>query len=410
MGASKSKQVQQPITSIAPATAASATATTTTKNLKRTATRLPTKKEKEDEMKATLYLKQKLDIIVLGASGDLAKKKTYPSLYELYASSYLPMDCRIWGYARSNYEINAFHQRLRPYLEKSKDADPEKINNFFKLCLYHQGTGYDDVPSWENLGLKLTNDSNRMFYFALPTSQFGPSGQAIASATGVMVDENITKYWNRFVIEKPFGKDTASSDILAKQLTSLFHEKQLYRIDHYLGKGMVQNILSLRMSNIFFNKLWNKDSISSVAISWKENIGTMGRGGYFDDSGIIRDVMQNHLLQVLSIVAMNEPNEMTATSIRNEKTKILQAIQPIELEDIILGQYTKGMIPGNVNEEPGYREDATVPSDSITPTYCLAKFTINNERWKGVRSYIFSRVTYFALLNHFCFFLLLFFN
>ena len=382
MGGSASKKEDNTLTSVVPSVAMSRQRT---RSPVRTATRPPTQAEAIIETKATLYMTQPLDVVVLGASGDLAKKKTYPSLYELFCFNFLPPETRIWGFARSNYELNAFHDRIRPFLQKSKQADPEKIEAFLQLCIYHRGAGYDDVPSWEELGSKIDGSNNvltnRLFYFAIPNTAFGASGKAISDAKGMMVDEQEGNF-NRFVIEKPFGRDSESSEVLAAELTSLFAEHQLYRIDHYLGKDMVSNILSLRLSNIFFSSLWDRQHVESVIISWKENIGTMGRGGYFDQSGIIRDVMQNHLLQVLSIVAMEPPETMTATSIRDAKTAVLQCMQPLRSQDLVLGQYTRGNIDDK--DEPGYTEDETVPNDSITPTYCLAEFQINNARWKGV--------------------------
>ena len=381
MGGSSSKPTPSTtLTAVVP----TATSSTRSRSPVRTKTRrVRTETETEVESKASIYMNQALDVIVLGASGDLAKKKTYPSLYELFCFNFLPPATKIWGYARSDYELSAFHDRIRPFLLKSKAANPSKIEQFLQLCTYHRGTGYDDVPSWSALGEKLSKDTNRLFYFAIPNTAFGASGKAISESTGMMVDESNGAF-NRFVIEKPFGSDSESSEVLAKELTSLFKEHQLYRIDHYLGKDMVSNILSLRLANIFFSSLWNKEHVESVIISWKENIGTMGRGGYFDTSGIIRDVMQNHLLQVLSIVAMEPPESMTATSIRDAKTAVLKCIPPLTSENLVLGQYTRGKIGTNTEEEPGYIEDATVPNDSITPTYCLAEFAINNDRWQGV--------------------------
>ena len=376
---------KKPASSASPA---SPTSPTSTKRLPRvrTARCPPSALEADLEKKKNMYMKQSLDIVVLGASGDLAKKKTYPSLYELYVFGFLPPQTTIWGFARSEYEINAFYDRIRPFLQKSKQADPDKIENFLQLCRYHRGIGYDDVGSWEQLACKLDERegmtaTNRMFYFAIPNTAFGASGRAISNASGMMVDE-MTGYWNRMIIEKPFGRDSESSEKLATELTSLFAEHQLYRIDHYLGKDMVQNILSVRLSNVFFSSVWNKEHVESVSISWAEDIGTQGRGGYFDQSGIIRDVMQNHLLQLLSIVAMEPPTEMTASAVRDAKTKVLTCIPPLTINDMILGQYTRGFINGVV--EPGYVEDETVPNNSIAPTYCLAQFEIHNKRWEGV--------------------------
>jgi glucose-6-phosphate 1-dehydrogenase len=186
--------------------------------------------------------------------------------------------------------------------------------------------------------------------------------------------------WNRVIVEKPFGKDSDSSAELGKQLAALFDEDQIYRIDHYLGKEMVQNLMVLRFANTVFEPIWNREHIANVQITFKEDFGTQGRGGYFDSFGIIRDVMQNHLLQILSLVAMEPPVSMSAEDVRDEKVKLLRAIFPIAPEDMITGQY--GADPKG--KEPGYLEDKTVPKDSVTPTFACAVLHINNQRWKGV--------------------------
>lgn len=189
--------------------------------------------------------------------------------------------------------------------------------------------------------------------------------------------------WNRVIIEKPFGHDFDSSAQLSRHLNSLFREDQLYRIDHYLGKEMVQNLMILRFGNRIFGPLWNRENIASIQVSFKEPFGTQGRGGYFDDFGIIRDVMQNHLLQILCLVAMEKPVSSNAEDIRDEKVKVLKCTQTLKLDDVILGQYI-GDPDGDGEAKLGYRDDPTVPKDSLTPTFAITCCKINNERWEGV--------------------------
>lgn len=185
-------------------------------------------------------------------------------------------------------------------------------------------------------------------------------------------------------MEKPFGKDAKSSGELTEHLSKLFKEEQLYRIDHYLGKEMVQNLMTIRFGNKIFNPTWNRENIASVLITFKEPFGTQGRGGYFDEFGIIRDVMQNHLLQILSLVAMEKPASCHPDDIRNEKVKVLKSIEKLTLSDCILGQYIGDADHKTEDGKLSYLEDPTVPANSKTPTYALAVLKINNERWDGV--------------------------
>ena len=190
--------------------------------------------------------------------------------------------------------------------------------------------------------------------------------------------------WSRVIIEKPFGKDSSSSAKLSNHLSSLFKEDELYRIDHYLGKEMVQNLMTLRFGNLLFSPTWNRNYIASVVITFKEPFGTQGRGGYFDEFGIIRDIMQNHLLQVLSLAAMECPVTTSPDDIRDEKVKLLKAIKEIQLDDVVLGQYTGNPEGQNDDARLGYLDDPTVPKGSCTPTYACAALRIKNERWDGV--------------------------
>ncbi|XP_022110723.1 glucose-6-phosphate 1-dehydrogenase-like isoform X2 [Acanthaster planci] len=318
--------------------------------------------------------------IILGASGDLAKKKIYPTLWWLYKDGLLPKKTLFVGFARSVLSIGDIKSRTTPYL-KLKDGEADKLEKFFAANRYVKGS-YTDDSAFENLnevltGLEGSCKANRLFYLALPPSVFKDVTKHIKthcmSPTG----------WSRVIVEKPFGRDLESSNELSNHLKALFSEEQLYRIDHYLGKEMVQNIMILRFGNRLFGPVWNRDSIASVIITFKEPIGTGGRGGYFDEFGIIRDVMQNHLFQILTLVAMEKPTSSSADDMRDEKVKVSKCIPPLKLEDMVLGQYV-GNPDGEGEAKEGYLEDPTVPRGSVTPTFAAAVFRINNERWDGV--------------------------
>ena len=332
-----------------------------------------------------LYFTKQLTVVVVGASGDLAKKKTYPSLLELYDLDYLPPSTSIIGYARSPYTNEAFRERVKPFLLKKKGISPGKVNRFLTMLKYMNGSSYNDEDAWGKVDevistMDESNSGNRLFYFAIPPTQFASAGSAIKAVA-------MSKHgngWNRMVIEKPFGRDTESSATMSQEIGALFTEEQIYRIDHYLGKEMVQNLLVLRFANVFLEPVWSNKSVKCVIISFKENIGTDGRGGYFDEFGIIRDVMQNHLLQILSLIAMERPTRVAGEGysdlVRDEKVKVLKCVKPLTLSDVVLGQY----IADDENTQKGYLDDPTVPEGSNTPTYALAQFEIDNERWRGV--------------------------
>ncbi|XP_038067286.1 glucose-6-phosphate 1-dehydrogenase-like isoform X1 [Patiria miniata] len=318
--------------------------------------------------------------IILGASGDLAKKKIYPTLWWLYKDGLLPKKTMFVGFARSVLSITDIKTRTSPFL-KLKDGEADKLEQFFAANRYVKGS-YTDDSAFEHLDEVLTGleggaKTNRVFYLALPPNVFKDVSKHIKthcmSSTG----------WSRVIVEKPFGRDLESSNDLSNHLKSLFTEDQLYRIDHYLGKEMVQNIMILRFGNRLFGPVWNRDSIASVVITFKEPIGTGGRGGYFDQFGIIRDVMQNHLFQILTLVAMEKPTSASADDMRDEKVKVAKCIPPLKLDDMVLGQYV-GNPDGEGDAKEGYLEDPTVPRGSVTPTFASAVFRINNERWDGV--------------------------
>ncbi|XP_061336693.1 glucose-6-phosphate 1-dehydrogenase, cytoplasmic isoform isoform X1 [Gastrolobium bilobum] len=323
-----------------------------------------------------------LSVVVLGASGDLAKKKTFPALFNLYRQGFLPPDeVHIFGYARTKISDDELRNRLRGYLVPDKGASPkqlEDVSEFLQLITYVSGS-YDsedgfrlldkEILEHESLKNSVEGSSRRLFYLALPPSVYPSVSKMIKTCC---MNKSDLGGWTRVVVEKPFGKDLESAEELSNQIGELFEEPQIYRIDHYLGKELVQNLLVLRFANRFFLPLWNRDNIANVQIVFREDFGTEGRGGYFDQYGIIRDIIQNHLLQVFCLVAMEKPVSLKPEHIRDEKVKVLESVLPIRDDEVVLGQYE------------GYRDDPTVPDHSNTPTFATVILRIHNERWEGV--------------------------
>lgn len=323
-----------------------------------------------------------LSIIVLGASGDLAKKKTFPALFHLFEQGFLnPKEVHIFGYARTKITDDDLRNRIRGYLSSRSGESAEKaenLSNFLQLIKYVSGSydsedGFsllnDEISKHEYSRNSQTGTSRRLFYLALPPSVYPSVCKMIKKCC---MNRSDLRGWSRVVVEKPFGKDLDSAEQLSSQLGELFDEPQLYRIDHYLGKELVQNLLVLRFANRFFLPLWNRDNIANVQIVFREDFGTEGRGGYFDEYGIIRDIIQNHLLQVLCLVAMEKPVSLKPEHIRDEKVKVLQSVAPIRSDEVVIGQYD------------GYTDDPTVSKDSNTPTFASVILRIHNERWEGV--------------------------
>jgi len=319
---------------------------------------------------------QHLSVVVLGASGDLAKKKTYPALFALFSNNLLPPKFVIYGFARSEMDDAKFRSLMESKLKGNGDK-----KKFLDQCHYFHGQ-YDSEEDFAKLSKQLTEKeekgngkkANRIFYLAIPPSVF------VASAKSIRKSCMTENGYNRVIIEKPFGKDLESSNKLGREIEKLFSEDQLFRIDHYLGKEMVQNLMTLRFGNSVFEPVWNRHNIANVTISFKEDIGTEGRGGYFDDFGIIRDVMQNHLTQMLALFCMEPPVTLEAADVQNEKVKLLRAIPPIELDNVVLGQYGKK----KDGSGESYLDDKTVPKGSIAPTFASAVVFVNNSRWQGV--------------------------
>ncbi|SCU90022.1 LAMI_0E00232g1_1 [Lachancea mirantina] len=326
--------------------------------------------------------KENTVVVVFGASGDLSKKKTFPALFGLFREGYLDSSTKIIGYARSKLTDEDLRGKIAPNLKKPNGAkDDEKAEQFLKMVSYISGP-YDEDQGFNTLRTEIeeyekqkgVEEPHRLFYLALPPSAFMPVANNIKKL--VYAKNGIT----RVVVEKPFGHDLESSRELQRDLSPLFTEDELFRIDHYLGKELVKNLLLLRFGNTFLNAAWNKENIQMIQISFKEPFGTEGRGGYFDEIGIIRDVMQNHLLQILTLLTMERPVSFDPESVRDEKVRVLKAFAPIDTNDILTGQYTKS----EDGEKPGYLDDETVNPDSKCVTFAALGFKIRNERWDGV--------------------------
>ena len=304
-----------------------------------------------------------------------ALTQTFPSWRRLFLHGNLPKDTFIFGYARTKMDEKEFHERIVPNLK----ASDEEIKRFLEICKYIPGA-YDEDEAFENLTKEIEkfekqrggSKHNRIFYMALPPNVFSPVSAHLKrncySSSGV----------NRVVVEKPFGKDLESCQKLIAEMKEKWSEQETFRIDHYLGKEMVKNILPFRFSNPVVNASLNNKLVDNVQITFKEPFGTEGRGGYFDEFGIIRDIQQNHLCQVFCLLAMDEPEDFTAESIRDKKVKLLKETRPISTDEVLIGQYSAA------NGKPGYKDDDTVPKDSNTPTFAAVVLYVDNERWKGV--------------------------
>jgi glucose-6-phosphate 1-dehydrogenase len=335
-------------------------------------------------------------IVIFGASGDLTARKLIPALYHLCKEQQMPADFRIVGFARRNKTDAAWRDELRQALDKfsrTKPVDEAVWQQFSQHLSYCQGDLLDSA-AYQLLATKLAtfpNDAlcrNVLFYLATSPSQFAAVVERLHQAGLVHKVED--HCWQRIVIEKPFGHDLASARQLNHELMRFVAEPQVFRIDHYLGKETVQNILMFRFSNAVFERLWNRDSIDHFQITVSERQGVGDRGGYYEEAGALRDMVQNHLLQVLSLVAMEPPVSLEAEAIREEKVKLLKSIRPLTPEDVrrqvVRGQYFAGVVDGRLI--PGYRQEPKVKSDSNVETYAALKLFIDNWRWSGVPFYL----------------------
>ena len=315
------------------------------------------------------YRSTPCNVIIVGASGDLTKRKLIPALFSLFRGNVLPEETNIFGFARSPLSRGDYLDRISGFV----DSDNPQLPDFLQRCHYHAGS-YDNEADFESLmqeAERVSPNANTLVYMAIPPSIFVDAARSIGAAAAKSDDR-----WLRVVIEKPFGRDSRSSRELMAALAEIFTEEQTYRIDHYLGKEVIQNLMVLRFANRIFEPIWNRDHIESVAISWSEEIGCEGRAGYFDNYGIIRDVLQNHLLQIVALIGMEQPLRQQAEAICDEKVKMLKSLEPLALDDTVIGRYE------------GYRDDPDVPNDSRTETYVSTVLHGANPRWHGVPFYL----------------------
>lgn len=332
-----------------------------------------------------------LSLVILGASGDLAQKKIIPALFALYSQQHLPKDVNIFGFARTRLNDEEFRKKVVENLTcryVPGESCAEWMDAFLSRCHYVAGQ-YDSVDSFHDLSKVMKQGegggiANRLYYLAIPPSIFIDVVRSLGRA-GLVSCESCPG-WSRIVIEKPFGRDRESSDLMTNELSQVSNEQDIYRIDHYLGKEIIQNLMVLRFANTIFEPLWNRANVESVRITWKENFGIGDRAGYFDQFGIIRDVMQNHLIQIASLIAMEEPSSLGSQFVRDEKVRVLKCIDPVTIDNLVVGQY-KGTVRGKTRV-PSYAEEPGVPPGSITPTFAAAVLKINNNRWHGVPFFI----------------------
>ena len=331
-------------------------------------------------------------IVIFGASGDLTHRKLIPALYNLYKIGRLSENFSVLGVARSDLNDETFREKMREALIHNEETTPETLDAFCSH-LYYQAVNTSDaqdygklVPRLDDLHNKYKTCGNTLYYMSTPPSLYGVIPECLA-AHGLNTEEY---GWKRIIVEKPFGYDEKTAQALDVQIHRFFEEHQIYRIDHYLGKETVQNLLVLRFSNGWFEPLWNRNFIDYVEITGAESIGVEERGGYYDGSGAMRDMFQNHLLQVLAMVAMEPPAIINANSMRDEVAKVMHSLRPLTAEDmehnLVLGQYTAAEINGKM--EKGYLEEKGVPADSRTETYIALRCEIENWRWAGVPFYV----------------------
>lgn len=334
-------------------------------------------------------------IVIFGASGDLTKRKLIPAIYNLLVERHVPR-VAIVGASRSKLTDDEFRARAKEGIDKHSRKRPidEDVWSHFGPCLHYQPGGFDDPEAYVRLKARLEEiekehnlPGNRLFYLSTPPSVFAPIIKNLGAAG--LVDPNDSPF-ARVVIEKPFGTDLESAVRLNRDVHEVLVEDQIYRIDHYLGKETVQNLLVFRFANSIFEPLWNSKYVDHVQITGAETLGVERRGGYFEKAGILRDMVQNHLFQVLCLAAMEPPASFGANAVRNEKLKVLEALRPIDptkvTERIVRGQYAAGSVLGQ--SVPGYREEEGVAPDSRTETFVAMKLFLDNWRWAGVPFYL----------------------
>ena len=341
-------------------------------------------------------------MVIFGATGDLTKRKLFPALYQLAAEHLLGPSFAVLAVGReSSLDDASFRERMRAALGESDEVKrvDEEVWKAFAQRIFFVGGDATDAAAYEGIKKKLDEiesacapgERNRFFYLAVPPSVFEPIVRLLSSSGLVpRIDDPGQRPWARVVVEKPFGRSLATAHALNQLVLSLFAEHQVYRIDHFLGKETVQNVLVLRFANSIFEPLWNRRWVSHVEITAAETVGVEARGKYYEEAGVVRDMFQNHLLQLLALTAMEPPAAMTADAVRDEKVKVLRSIRWFTPETIpknaVRAQYAMGKLKDL--DVPGYRDEPDVNKESQTPTYAAVRFHVDNWRWKGVPFYV----------------------
>ncbi|MGQ0679466.1 MAG: glucose-6-phosphate dehydrogenase [Actinomycetota bacterium] len=321
-------------------------------------------------------------IVIFGASGDLTRRKAMPALYNLYKEGLLPRDFAVVGFARSPLAADAFRKSVREAVSNhSRSGISDRHWRPFEEHLEYFAGSYDDPNAWvdfrkflDEVDSRYHTEGRRLFYCATPPSVFPVIAERLGDAA--------LNSRSRVVVEKPFGHDLKSAVELNACLHEVFDEKQIFRIDHYLGKETVQNILVFRFANGIFEPLWSRNYVDCVQIDVAESVGIEGRGGFYEEAGALRDIVQNHAMQLVATLSMEPPADFEAEAIRNEKVKLLKAISRIEPSEVVRGQYTAGVVDGR--SAAGYREEPGVDPESWTETYVAMRMEIDNWRWAGV--------------------------
>ncbi|MGE5434921.1 MAG: glucose-6-phosphate dehydrogenase [Candidatus Doudnabacteria bacterium] len=319
-------------------------------------------------------------MVIFGASGDLTKRKLFPALYSLAYRQLLPEKFGVLGVARTEGTDQEFRERMKAAVQEfGRDDFREDVWDELADGMHYV---YDDdklAAALRDLGERRGTTGNRIYYLAVPPAAF----EGIVAWVG---KHKARKGWTRVIVEKPFGHDLESAQDLNALLHKHFDESQIFRIDHYLGKETVQNMLALRFANGIFEPIWNRQFIDHIQITVAETLGIEGRAEYYERAGAIRDIFQNHLLQLIALTAMEPPIDLAADSVRNEKVKVLKSIHTPGPKHVVRGQYGRGYIEGQ--EVPGYREEAGVDPSSMTETFIAAKLFVDNWRWADTPIYI----------------------
>ena len=336
-------------------------------------------------------------VILFGASGDLAKRKVIPAMYDLAVHDSLGERYAIMGFARTAMSDDSFRATVGEAAKGISEVgpiDPAKWDAFASNLHYHAGD-YSDAQAYTTLAKRLTDleseknlGGNRLFYLSTPPEVYPDIIEQLGKAgLSKLANENS---WVRVIVEKPFGRDLATAKELNKKVQCVFEERQVYRIDHYLGKDTVQNLLVLRFGNGIFEPLWNRNYVDHVQITASETLGVERRGGFYETAGALRDMIQSHVLQLTSLCSVEPPASFDATAVRNEKLKVLQSIRPYDLEGVaqavIRGQYAPGNVDGK--KLPGYRQEPGVSPTSRTETFVAMRVLVDNWRWAGVPFYL----------------------